>query len=84
MSEYRFFFDLHECGRVTPDREGKDYPDLDTAITAAIEAAREIMCAEVSDGRLCLSCHIDILDEQRQRVHTMKFRDAVVITGLDA
>lgn len=78
----RFYLTLDECGSVTPDREGVDLPDLAAARTAAVAAAREIMCAEVAEGRLCMSCHIEIRDDAGRQLDRLPFRDMVTITGL--
>ncbi len=77
----RMFFHLHECGTVTRDEEGRDLPDIESAERAAIEAAREIMCAEVARGHLCLDCHIEVVDEQGERLVFLPFADALVVTG---
>ena len=42
-----YFFNLHECGTVLEDEEGRELPDLDTARATAVADARAIMCAEV-------------------------------------
>ena len=80
----RFFFDLHECGKVARDPEGQELSDLDVARGTAIESARAIMCYELSHGHLCLSCHIDINDNAGRRLERVAFKDAVQISNSSA
>lgn len=77
----RFHFNLHECGDIVIDEDGVERADLAAVRTEAIEAAREVMGAEVKQGRLCLSCHIEVTDEHGERVLVIPFRDALTITG---
>lgn len=77
----RFFFHLHECGDLTLDNEGREFPDMAAALIAATADARGLMAAEVLKGKLCLSCHIDVEDvESGERVR-LPFRDAVALSG---
>jgi hypothetical protein len=55
-----FFMHLHERGSVTIDEEGADFESETQARTEALRAAREIMCAELRDGKLCLDCYIEV------------------------
>jgi hypothetical protein len=48
-----FYFDLHENGRVIADEEGVERVDLCQVRASAVKAAREVMCAEVSEGCAC-------------------------------
>ncbi len=79
MPLYRL--NLNECGVVIHDVEGIERPDLAGARDAAIAGARDIMAAELGEGRLCLSCHIEIEDAAGVIVLTVPFRDAVSVTG---
>jgi antirestriction protein ArdC len=79
MSHY--FFHLHEAGHVTRDEEGLEMPDLAVARRHAETAAREIMCADMADGDLCLACQIEIEDRDSGARTILAFRDAVTITG---
>lgn len=76
-----FHFHLHECGNSTMDSEGRDLPNIETAIIIAVEAARDIMAEEVRLGKLCLSCHIDVEDEHGGQVAHVTFREAIVVSG---
>lgn len=78
----RYYFDLHECGNVTSDVEGIELASLSHVHRDALAGAREIMCAELAEGRLCMSCHIEVHDDTGSTVLTMPFKDAVTITGL--
>ena len=77
-----YYFHLNECGDATEDEEGSEFADLPAATASAIRDAREIMCAEVKDGKLCLGCCIIIEDGAHQEVSRVWFRDAVAVTGL--
>ena len=77
----RYFFHLHECGKLIPDDEGRELPGAAAARDAALREARTIMAAEVLEGRLCLSCHIDVLDEDGRPVLALPFEEALEIRG---
>lgn len=78
----RYFFDLHECGTISADDEGVERESLDAVRDEAVRAAREVMCAEVSEGALCLSCRIDVRDSTGAVVLSVLFRDALTVTGM--
>ena len=77
----RFFFNLNECGDVTHDDEGHELRDEAGARVHAVEQARSIMCAEVAEGRLCLGCTIEVLDDRSALVAIVPFRDALALCG---
>ncbi len=76
-----YFFHLHECGLLTSDKEGREMPVAADLHAAAVREARAIMCAEVREGRLCLSCRIEVADEDGP-VMFVPFRDAVAVSGV--
>lgn len=78
----RYFFNLYECGTLTADVEGEVFDDLDTVRETAIRLARGIMAGEITAGRLCLLCRIEVVDEAGAVVMEVPFRDTVVVTGL--
>lgn len=77
-----YFLDLHECGKVTDDHDGQEHAGIEEVRQEAYRAAREVMCAELAEGRLCLSCHIEVRDEGAAVVLCVPFREAVTISGL--
>ena len=77
----KYFFHLSECGVVINDEEGREMPDFKSARQYAVAAAREIICAEVADGALCLGCHIEIENAGTGERQLVEFRDVVRITG---
>lgn len=81
-SSRRYYFDLEECGVRTPDEEGRMCESLAAATLLAATGARSIMAAEMLDGKLCLGCAIEILDEDRSKVAVVAFRDVVEIIGV--
>ena len=76
-----FYFHLDECGARTRDDEGTDLPDLEAARSHATVQARDIMAAEVKDGRLCVACRIDVANEAGTIMDVVWFADALTITG---
>lgn len=76
----RFYFDLHECGTVIEDEDGVERSHMHSLREEALRAAREIMCEEMTGGKLCLSCHIAVRDQNNEIILTVRFQDAVVIT----
>lgn len=78
----RYYFHLHECGRSVRDDEGAMLPDVDAARERAMVEARSIMCAEVSEGRLCLNCNIEVLDEAGRLAVNVPFKEAVALSGI--
>lgn len=78
----RYFFHIHECGKLFIDDEGLELPDGDSVYTQAVAGARGIMAGEVSRGQLCLSCRIEVVDEQQRPVLTLPFKEALAVTGV--
>lgn len=78
----RYFFDFHECGRHYPDEEGRLLGDRRMIHAVALHEARQLMAAEVQEGRLCLSCRIEVLDEDRRPVMAISFKDALEVKGI--
>ena len=79
----RFYFDLNECGDVTLDEEGVELPDAAAATAHATFAAREIMSAEIKEGRLCLGCALYVREGERL-LSIVWFKDTITIAGQDA
>jgi hypothetical protein len=77
-----YFFNLHECGTLVRDDEGREVSDATQLRQLAVREARQLMSAEVTDGQLCLSCHIEVLDADRRPVLVVPFREAIAVTGL--
>ena len=77
-----YFFHLSECGVVTTDYEGRKLDSLAAARASALRDARDIMATEVQIGKLCLTCHIDIVDAGSAIITRVLFRDALEISGL--
>lgn len=78
----RMFFNVHECGTVIADDEGMDVPDLHAARKIAIAGARDLMCGEISRGRLCLGCAVHVTDQSGAELLKVPFREAVEISGI--
>lgn len=78
----RYFFNLYECGRVTMDEEGLLLATVPEARRRAIDEARAIMCAEVKEGRLCLNCNIEVVDDHGALAVNVPFKDALHVEGV--
>ena len=61
---------------------GTERESLEDALLVAVASAREVMCAEVQNGRLCPSCCIVIEDAGGVEVGRVPFRDTLTISGL--
>jgi len=79
-----FYFNLHECGTTVEDEEGRFCENVAEARDKALEDARGIMASEVMEGKLCLACRLDVLDEGHALVLELPFAEAVDIEGLPA
>ena len=77
----RYFLDLVECGTRISDEEGLHFADLTAARAAAVQGARDVMCGEVAQSKLCLSCCIEVRDSSGKAVLEVPFREAVEVTG---
>jgi hypothetical protein len=78
----KYFFHLCNDEETVLDVEGRKFENLDEVRRAALEAARDIICSEVRDGHLKLNQRIDVVDERNFVAYSLKFADAVRITGL--
>lgn len=58
-----YLFHLHDCGKLIPDEEGREFTTLDKAVEQARLDARELLAAEVKEGKLCLGCHIEVVEQ---------------------
>ena len=78
----RYHFNLYECGTFIPDEEGRDVPASATIRDVAVREARSIMASEVQAGRLCLSCRIEVMDEDQRLIMVVPFAQALEVSGL--
>jgi hypothetical protein len=64
----------------TPDHEGVELPDLETAVARARDGARALMCETMSiRGRIVLHHAIDVEDSTGEVLAKVRFADAVRI-----
>lgn len=77
----RYFFHLHECGTFIFDEEGQELPTRFSLREVAVREARSVMASEVQAGRLCLSCRIEVLDEDQKLMLVLPFAEALEVTG---
>ena len=74
----RYYF--HVFNDVTSlDEEGRELPDLEAARAHAVEDARSLMSDMLKQGRIVLSHHIAIQNEQGELLLDVPFGDAVEI-----
>lgn len=78
----KYFFHLCNDEETVLDIEGRKFENLEEVRHATIEAARDIMCSDVREGRLKLNQRIDVIDEHNKVAYSLKFTDAVRIIGL--
>ena len=74
----RYFFQLYQAA-LWPDESGRDLPDDAAAWREAVEAVRELVCVDVSAGRLNLTHRIEIEDESGRHVATVRFEDVIKV-----
>lgn len=78
----KYFFHLCNDEETVLDIEGRKFENLDEVRRATLDAARDIMSSELRDGQLKLNQRIDVVDERNRVAYSLKFTDAVKITGL--
>jgi hypothetical protein len=76
----RYFFHLHNDVDA-PDEEGTELRDAGAARDFAIEAARDLVCADIHKGHLNLDHRIEVKDAEGAHVLTVTFREAFTIEG---
>jgi hypothetical protein len=58
------------------DEEGLELPDLAAARETAVEAARDMCCADIKQGWLNLDSRVDVTDEQGETLLSVTFGQA--------
>ena len=76
----RYFMHLVDSIDVTLDPEGVEMP-AEAIVGAALLQARDCMAHDVKSGQLDFHYRIDVHDENGELVHSLPFRDALVIVG---
>lgn len=72
-----FFFQVRDRFN-DPVGDGKELADLTAARQFATVSARELICSDVRNGILDLTGSIDIFDEERIHLTTLKYAEAVL------
>jgi hypothetical protein len=75
----RYHFNIRNGNGFTADDEGTDLSSVEEARLHAIEGARSLISAEVLQGTLDLSGQIEVTDEAKAAVMTVRFADAVEV-----
>ena len=65
----------------TRDEEGQELADDKAARHSAIEAARDLVCADVRQGHLNLDHYIEVTDGAGRPLFNISFREAFTIDG---
>jgi hypothetical protein len=76
----RYFFNLRNDPDAM-DYEGRELLDLAAARACALEAAREMACADIRNGWLYLDHSIDVTDDQGTALFTLTFGESFDIKG---
>ena len=76
----RFYFHLHNDIEAR-DEEGRELPDLQTALNSAREEARVIAANSVRLGHLNLSHSIEVADEAGRSLFKVRFGDVITVTA---
>ncbi len=76
-------FYMHVCNGngFVEDQEGVELPDQDAARVKAVEAARDVMAADMRKGELDLSSFIEVEDAEHIHLFTLHFSEAVKLTA---
>ena len=82
----RFYFHLNDGKSVLIDSEGVELPDPAAAAQRALDSARDILSAEIREGRVPLDMHLAVEDERgltiqrttRRRFDTPDVRQAAL------
>jgi hypothetical protein len=78
----RYFLNIRNNISFTRDEEGCELANDEAARDAAVQGARSLMSAEVTDkGMLDLRASIEVEDEQGEIVLIVPFREALDIVG---
>lgn len=73
----RYFLHLHDCGTFIEDVEGREFASLEHAVAQAQIEARDLLAAEVAEGRLCLGCRIEVVESATGRAIIVPFSTTV-------
>jgi len=73
----RYHFNIRNGNGFTADDEGMEMSSDQDARSHAIDGARSLMSAEVLQGTLDLNGQIEITDEAKDAVMTVRFTEAV-------
>ena len=74
----RYFFHLYD-DVICKDDEGLELADEDAALGEAKRSAKQIACAQVLDGHLNLKHRIEVEDDARQLIGTVRFEDVIAL-----
>ena len=77
-----YYLHLHQCGETFLADEPIERADLTAVRIAAVEGARDIIRSEVGEGRLCLSCRIEVEDHLGATVLVVPFSEAVTVRSI--
>lgn len=73
-----FYFNIYNDD-VTIDEEGAELKDAAAAYQYAVKSARALAAHSALEGRLTGSHYVEVMDEDRMRVATIRFDEAVEI-----
>ena len=77
MAVARYHFNIRNGDGFTADDEGMDLSSDEAAREHAIEGARSLISAEILEGRLDLKGQIEVTDDRKEPVMTVRYVDAI-------
>ncbi|HEX8300096.1 DUF6894 family protein [Sphingomonas sp.] len=80
----QYFLHLRDHVDEVLDPEGLDFENVDVLKRAVVEAARDVMCADLRNGIIDFRYRIDAENAAGQIVYTLPFSAAVSIIAEDS
>jgi hypothetical protein len=78
-----YFFHLRDGEDILLDPDGRALPSMEALIAATLYEARDVIATDAKSGKIDLSQHLDIEDDQGEIVYRLSLKDAVLIKGFD-
>ena len=76
-----YYFHLCNGGDTLLDPDGRDLTSRSEVQSATLGEARSIISQDALEGRIELGYRIDVQDAAGELVHSLRFTDAIKITG---
>lgn len=76
-----YFFHYNDGVDVVLDPEGRSFDSHTEVVAAALKEARSQVSADALDGHIDMSCEIYVENEAGEKVHSLRFDEAVRISN---